>query len=288
MNLQRPSIPRWMAVVLVASFAGIAASAARGQNSTDEGCPFDPRVLDLLRLDRRESAFQELFARKRYRGEGTYVEKNAGTVRHVVVCPQPKAPPILAVFARPTWEGDPIYGPPGTPPPPDAQPRADEKLHRPLGHLILFDHAGVIVRFPSGANLIDGAFFDVNGDGIVEAVQSWTVGVGENRSVEQIVVVPIVEPLRPALRVAYHRRGPGLDESERWSWSLESGGEDAIHDLVLGPVGENGTVISRVRYEWSAEDARWVGPDGGADQPYQRVLVRGHEPLVEYANGGLR
>ncbi len=79
-----------------------------------------PGVAKFLDLDRRDEAFKSVIERQVYRGEGTYTEKNAKPVRHVVACPQPKGPPLFAVF-------------------PKSRERQPEAMHRPAGHFVLVD-----------------------------------------------------------------------------------------------------------------------------------------------------
>jgi hypothetical protein len=225
----------------------------------------DAVVTKLLHLDGRDDAFRKVMGRQIYRGEGTYTEDTfqnapAGIVRHVVACPQPKGPPMFAVFA----------GPRG--------PR-----HQAVGHIILIDSDGVIVRVYSAANSLDETdhFKDINGDGVVDMVHSWHKLDSQNRTGSVVHITPVTREQQPVLLVAYNRE----PVKEEWGWRLteEKGGRYA---LELGPK-KAGTedITPKATYRWSDKEKRYEGPDGGPGEPFMRLKDDGLKSLEQFLSG---
>ncbi|HUX00288.1 MAG: YdjY domain-containing protein [Phycisphaerae bacterium] len=216
-------------------------------------------VQELLDPAKRNAALDKLMQLNHYKG-GPH---DTALVNHVVVCPQPKGEPLYAVFKDEhyaDWSG--------------------AGLGKPRGHVLLFDSDGKYVPFYKNANDPWGVFEDVNGDGIVENVESWYCG--ELRSCTILHVIPIVEKPMPLLCVAYN---PKQRKTETWAWQMADAGKDGALQIQLGPVvkilgdpahsrddnGTNKQINPVVTYTWDKDKKAYVGPAGGDDQPFKRL-----------------
>ncbi|TET38035.1 MAG: hypothetical protein E3J72_04180 [Planctomycetota bacterium] len=170
-------------------------------------------------------------------------------VKHIVRCPQRNGLPIFAVFE----EG-----------------RHDPK-GKAKGHIELIDHTGETFRYYRGANVIEGAFEDVNNDGIIDNVEVIPSGLPDSRVYGDILhVLPITRAKKPLLRVAYNN---SKDDIEEWSWELVETGTPGIFDISVGPVVDEKTakVKPEAVYRWSVSGRKYEGPKGGIGQPFIRL-----------------
>jgi hypothetical protein len=225
----------------------------------DPPAALDPAVAKLLDLDQRDEAFRKVIKRQVYRGEGTYTETDAKPVRHVIVCPQVKGPPLFAVFPK---------------------SRENQPIHRPDGHLVLVDSDGAIVRVYHAANSLSNGdtIQDINGDGVMDVVQSWGIANDlKGPSCQVLHVIPVTREQRPALRVAYnHSAGAG-----DWGWRLREKGK--VWLIELGPKQPRTDDIEvKAVFRWSEKEQGYEGPGGGADQAFMRLADDGDKSFRRF------
>jgi hypothetical protein len=195
---------------------------------------WDPNVQDLLRPDRRDKAYSELLRQGRYATKPRYMELHAKAIAEVVLCPQATNLPMVAVFDR-------------------------EKGSARSGHLVLFTADGIIVPVYYGANSVEGSFEDINGDGIIDWVDSFLVRLGD-RSFAMLHVTPITPAQRPALQVLYD------DNKLVWRCApVDSGPTRKVQ------LRQKQTFELAAEYLWSPTSRRWAGPDGGGELGFVRV-----------------
>ena len=218
-------------------------------------------VQQLLGQESRGAALRRILGRAQYRGPGKYTEENKKCdVRHVVMCPQPKGPPLFAVFVSGFF---------------------NRQMHTPKGHLILVASDGVIVRCYQGNNLADGVFADVNGDGIVERIEQMCYGWGEGTKVKvrELFVLPMTEEVVPSLRIAFDV------DCEITGWRVIPAKGKNPARVQIGPKNTKTGEIEKVtgEWKWNAKLSAWVGPGGGPNQDFIRLPPVGHVGLKEFA-----
>ncbi len=218
-------------------------------------------VLQLLDPERRQAAFVEIVSWQKYLDAERipYRVTADKEVVEVVVCPQTEGSPIYAVLTR--------------------------SGHRKVITLVAGD--GTLIPVYRGANLLKGELLDINGDGGLEVIDSVgaVVSIGDAEvALEELYVLPITPEQEYVLAVAFQRRvpipdpkGPGAHfvpwpPGSIWSWELQEADPKGTYSIVLGPRDrESGAIDPRAVYSWSATEKRWIGPSGGADQPFLRV-----------------
>lgn len=203
---------------------------------------WDTNVLDLMRLDRRDSALTALLRQAKYPPEPAYREERSDPIKEVVLCPQTTNLPMFAVFLRSSY----------TP--------VDSTNNR-SGHFILFSADGTIIPAYSGANSLDGRFEDFNGDGILDCVDAWCMGFGEY-TFSGLHVIPVTPAQQPVLQILY--------DDERLSWRSVPSTNNVTQRIQLGRQTNHAfTVVAE--YTWSSASATWEGPDGGLGRDFIRV-----------------
>jgi hypothetical protein len=201
---------------------------------------WDPNVQDLLRPDRRETAYAELLRQGRYATKPRYMELHAKPIAEVVLCPQGTNLPMVAVFDREARE-------------------QKRDLPARSGHLVLFTADGIIVPVYFGANSVKGSFEDINGDGIIDWVDSFLIGFG-NRTFAMLHVTPITPAQRPTLQVLYD------DDKLVWRCApVDSGPARKVQ------LRQKQTFELAAEYLWSPTSRRWEGPEGGGELGFVRV-----------------
>jgi hypothetical protein len=237
------------------------ASAAATATTPTPAAADSPRQLvkDLLDPDKRSAALEKLILLNRYESSSNKPIR----VNQVVVCPQPKGEPLVAVFKDEGYAGWSGAGP-----------------GKAAGHVLLFDSEGKYVPYYHNANAPFGVFADVNGDGLVESVQSGFVGLQPAATL--LYVIPIVEKPMPLLCVAYN---PEHRETATWAWQVADARKDGVLQIQLGPVvkilgdpahslednGTNKEINPTVTFTWDKAKKAYVGPAGGDDQPFKRL-----------------
>jgi hypothetical protein len=197
----------------------------------------------------RDEALRWIITQQRYRGEPAYRETDAGSVRRVVVCPQERGGSILAVFVEE----------------PRDSPRHD--LGELKGWFHLVDKDATLIPAYHGGNVVDSEFKDINGDGIIEHIEEWTVHSGKMEA-QVLVVIPVTRRQEPSLCVAYNRAGSGA----HWSWRLKGTKSPGVYDIEIGPVENTARRVDpKAIFQWSAQSKAYIGPVGGKDQPFMRI-----------------
>ena len=225
-------------LVLPVFFALVVSGSLQGGDRHGE---WNPDVLRLFVLEERDEAFQKLLAEARYPENPAYREKEVGKIKEVVLCPQPGGQPLVTVFARSEFD------------PEDVSPRS--------GHLIVLRNDGLILPFYHGANSLDGYFRDLNGDGVMDYIDSWGVGHGAG-TVTSLHLVPIREGFASSL-VVYWKEG-------FYDWRIHQPDLDRIPTIQVGVKNkEQFRVVAE--YQWSGEEKRWLGPKGSPEAGFLRV-----------------
>jgi hypothetical protein len=241
----------WLAALLV--IGGIAPTATiwytRHQERNEQGTEL---VRFLQDTNHRDRALYDLLERNSYYHGSYYDGKQhppeTVKVNHVVVCPQKSGSPLYAVFKAEGYEKY-FGGGPG----------------KPLGHVILFDSNGKYLPWYINANSIHGEFEDVNGDGIVENVESIHEESDGGKTNDRLWVLPIVPGGRPILEVRY--------DPKRWSYRALKKGQGIPWEIWF--IQKNKSTIasdSTVIYRWSKEKKAYEGPTGCERIGYWRTI----------------
>jgi hypothetical protein len=204
----------------------------------------DPVVSQLSDPDRRDDAFRMILSWQKYRSKPSAPERIFKPLRHVVVCPQKKGPPIIAVFPMSSYE----------------------QRAAPKGHVILIDADGAIIPCYINANSIDdhSEFKDVNGDGVVDEISTINFS-----SAQVLHILPVTRDQIPALNIVL--KESGFNKTE-WSWRLAETNEPGVFSIELGPLdADTGQLVPKARYQWSKETSAYVGPAGGGNLPFMRL-----------------
>lgn len=204
----------------------------------------DPTVSKLSDPAQRDEAFRTILSWQKYRTKTTAPERIFRPLRHVVVCPQKKGPPVYAVFPSNIFE------------------------HRdaPKGHIMLIDADGAIIPYYCNANSIDdhSEFKDVNGDGVVDEVGTINFG-----GAQVLHILPVTRDQRPSLNIVL--KESGFNETE-WSWKLVATHEPDVFAIELGPPdAETGKFSPKESFNWSKEKSDYLGPEGGGNLPFMRL-----------------
>lgn len=206
---------------------------------------WDTDVLDLFSLEKRDAALQRILKKARYPDKPAYKEDDAGQVKEVVVCPQPKKKPLVTVFARSEHD------------PEDVSPRS--------GHFIVIRNDGLILPFYHGANSLDGHFRDLNGDGVIDYIDSWGMGYGDG-TVTGLHIVPIREEFVPSLVIFWRERA--------FQWRLHQPDLERLPTVQIVKTNRLGEVLEIVaEYQWSAAKKQWEGPEGSPKKGF--LVVEG-------------
>jgi hypothetical protein len=130
--------------------------------------------------------------------------------------------------------------------------------------LVFADAAGKEVTPFGGNNMIsDGYLFDINGDGLLEQVDTGYSSFGEGAT-GTVVEVETVEPnSRVLFRVLVNWEVDGGDEDEtEWSYSCADIDGDGSLELCFGPMGADGDVVVERLFRWSGDLGTYVASDG--------------------------
>jgi hypothetical protein len=209
-------------------------------------------VRKLLDPAEREAVLREVLGWQRYdpavRDRETMEELlKDEELDRVVTCPQPGERPIFAVFFKENGE-----------------------LNSQDFELIAAD--GTILDM----NVLKGEFKDVNGDGVIEVVQSWIHEIeGTGRDISMLCVSPVRREQTPLLMVAYNKlkKLSLTDQPGEWGWELRATAAPDAFDIVLGPKDKSTGKVAEPQavYAWSRERKAYLGPGGGYDQPFLRI-----------------
>lgn len=137
--------------------------------------------------------------------------------------------------------------------------------------LMVFDTDGKERRLFGGDNMIsDGYVRDVNGDGIVERIDTSNYGVRDGFTVTGLEVITFERQARRLLQVVYNWHPDESDGLHEWSFAcVDQDGADTCL-IAFGPeIG--GAVQREVVFGWDA-DLSEFRPMKGADHPHIKVL----------------
>lgn len=201
-------------------------------------------VLRLFSLKSRDEALQKLLKEARYPRNPTYKEDSVGQIKEVVVCPQANNKPLVTVFARSKSD------------PEDVSPRS--------GHMIVIRNDGMIIPFYYGSNYLDGYFCDLNGDGMIDYIDSWKIDY-EGGTVTSLHVVSIREEFTPSLVVYW--------KEDMFTWRLHQPDLSRIPTIQIGKQkGEKFKLVAE--YQWLSVKNRWAGPKGSPGMGF--LMVEGN------------
>ena len=208
----------------------------------------DPIVSKLTDSKQRDEAFRTILSWQKYRSKPSAPERIFRSLRHVVVCPQKKGPPVFAVFPSNIFE----------------------QRDAPKGHIILIDADGAIIPYYCNANSIDdhSEFKDINGDNVIEEVSTISFGTKKG-SAKVLHVLPVTRDQRPALNIVFKEREA---KNAEWSWRLVEQKEPGVFRIELGPMDtDTGRFSPKESFHWSKEKSDYVGPEGGGDLRFMRL-----------------
>ena len=231
-------------LIFIVTFSGLMAISPSQSEEPIGGWSQD--VLQLFTLQARDEALQKILKQARYPENPSYTEDTAGQIKEVVVCPQPDGPPLVTVFAKSQSDDG------------NVSPRS--------GHFIVIRNDGLILPFFKNANSLKGYFLDLNGDGVIDCVDSLSIAVGwpspdPTRSVTELHIVPIQERFEPSL-VVYWKRGA-------FTWRLHQPELHRNPTIQIGVKTETGFEPA-AEYKWSTEENRWQGPQGSPEAKFIR------------------
>jgi len=211
-------------------------------------------VRQLLDPAKRNEAWREVVGWQRY-GDGNphYQLKlySDQEVREVLACPQPRGKPLFAVFF-----GD-----------MDTVPSSRN------GNFELVRMDGTLLPDPHGWDLAENPFRDLNGDSVLDRVESMTFEFEHDANDEPrcsaavLHVIPLTESREPTLMVVCGRKG-----APQLKWRLRESNRPGVFDVVLEKSGE-GKAQDAIKavYRWSERARAYEGPGGSAAGDFLRV-----------------
>lgn len=246
--MSRPSSAIVVACSAIVISGLIFSSSPSSSSLSSEGpsAKWNPDVLRLFSLDQRDEALRRLLEQGRYSPDPHYREEVTGTIKDVVICPQPGQRTLVTVFVRSKFS------------PEDESPRS--------GHFIVIRNDGAIIPFYYNANSLGGDFRDLNGDGVMDCIDSMSIGFDEY-PVRALYVIPVLEEFKPSLLI-YWKEDPSTWEG-LLTWRLSQPQRHLLPTIQIG-TEENGTFEMLAEYRWSHAEQRWTGPPGS---PQQEFLV---------------
>jgi hypothetical protein len=123
-----------------------------------------------------------------------------------------------------------------------------------------------------GHNMItDGYLADINGDGLIEKLDTYNTGVsGSNDKVEVLAIRTAEMKSRSLLTVVLNWHASDADIPEnRWSWDIRQGAGKTWQVVLFPSTG--GTDKPGAVYEWDAAQKRFTGPAGGKGSHFVRL-----------------
>jgi len=144
---------------------------------------------------------------------------------------------------------------------------------RAEGPCVLLDAKG---QFQRGFWVEGDLLLDINGDGVIEHVETQNVTFGKNPgeiNVQVLRITPVVVPAKVSLMVAYNpSRGPERRHAEPWAWEVRSMDKSGLYAMVLGPRDPATKVLTPVAsYMWSDAKKEYVGPAGSKAEKFLRL-----------------
>jgi len=246
--------------------------------------PTDPEQVSFARLSGKELVAQLADDKKRPRAffellrraePGKHTDFKTFEAKHyntrLVVCPSEKSqPPIYLVlygFLDRTETGSSfdeysIKNPSELFPPADPGP-ADPIEEEPA--ICAFTAEGRVVR-PFGNNTIleYGTISDINGDGVIERVDSRLCGVEGVRNVSVLTVSAVETKAEPLLTVVLNW------DNDEWIYRLTDQDGDGVSDIEAGPRTKAGLTPKAI-WKWDRTKHAYVGPQGEAGDHFRVI-----------------
>jgi hypothetical protein len=200
-------------------------------------------VRKLLDPTQREAVYKRIVEWQRYRGTPRYTVdplSSGEPIHDVVLCTQRGGRPFYAVVVKQPWSG--------------------------AGHHFeLVDFDGTFVPVFLGWNVGSCDFKDLNGDRVLDRLESRSYRLESGKNVQALTLIPMTPDQKLALRVVYRIH------LASWAWTVvDTSGE--LPEIRLGPRDPaSGEVTPRATYRWERSQSRYVGPGGGIDQNFFRV-----------------
>ncbi|WP_395739062.1 hypothetical protein [Prosthecobacter sp.] len=261
-----------------------------------------PRIRQLLDPATRMQALYEMTDQKEKQSLAEFTKEHANL--QVTRCPQrDSAPSFYIVSHTPEWHSlsDTFPGDYEIPRPEKLfqarRPAASADGQSPARMLdqVLsgyFENGRKFDPFGGDNMITDGYLFDVNGDGVVEKLDTYHSGVSiENATVEVLCIETAETKPRTLLSVVinWHSRDADLPEN-RWSWDVRPSAAAAGWQVVLFPSTGSADKPQAV-YEWDATQKRFTGPAGGKGSHFARLPAPFEEAEAAlkklHAQGGL-
>ncbi len=197
-----------------------------------------PDVLALFSMQTRDKALQKILKRGYYPKKPGYKEKRAGRIKEVVLCPQPNRTSLVVVFARSVWDFE------------DVSSRSR--------HFITIRSDGMIIPFFNNANWLGGQLCDLNGDGVIDYIDTIEM-IYKAGEATGLHVVPILENMSPSLHILWRPK--------QFKWRLFQPEKEKIPTIQIGTKKDD--VFTPVaEYKWSFSEKRWNGPKGSPEQGF--------------------
>ncbi len=119
---------------------------------------------------------------------------------------------------------------------------------------------------------------DINGDGVMDVVQSWRTSLAAMGPICEVLhVIPVTREQRPSLRIAFNRS----TGEEGWGWRLRE--KDNQWSIEVGPKNaRTGDIEVKATFQWSEKNKDYEGPEGGADQAFMRLANDGDKSLRRF------
>ena len=256
-----------IAILALSLFTGSAVACADMPKAVpNTRRPGSALVRSLSDRSARNAAYCDLLERGLYRRRARYRDKCL-PVRQVVSAPQANEPPLVMVFVDPGY----------------AIERAPNRRNA-AGPFSIFDSQGFIVPVFGGANLIDQEDelfpYSPHGElavGHVYGVASGNSAESEQWDIQVLHVVPTDANQQPALSILLGPPAFGVGdtcEGHFWSWRWRDVDQDGWPEIEIGPrLNAENDLTPAATYRWSAQDRRYVGPAGRADQGFVSFSV---------------
>lgn len=253
-----------------------------------------PRIRQLLDPATRMQAFFEMTGQRTGQPFAEFAEEHPNL--QVTRCPQRgSTPPFYIVSHDPEWRSSNVtlLGDYEIPRPHELfQIRRPSSASGGQGPVRMLDqvlygyqeNGKSFVPF-HGSNLItDGYLFDINGDGLVEKLDTFNSGVADNRDKLEVLAIRTAESKpRSLLTVVLNWHARNADTLEnRWSWDIRQPAGTGWQ-VVLFPSNGSAEKPEAV-YEWDAAQQRFTGPAGGKGSHFVRLpddLQAWGEPALE-------
>ncbi len=252
-----------------------------------------PRIRQLLDPATRMQALYELAGQQTGEAFDEFAEEHANL--QVTRCPQRgSTPPFYIVSHDPEWRSSRfiMHGDYEVPRPDELfqirRPSSASGAQSPVRMLdqVLkgyHENGKSFDPFRGDDMIADGYLFDINGDGLVEKLDTFNSGVASNNDKLEVLSIRTAESdPRSLLTVVLNWHASDADTPEnRWSWDIRQSAGTGWQ-VVLFPSNVSAEKPGAV-YEWDAAQKRFTGPAGGKGSHFVRLSdgLQSWEPALE-------